>query len=238
MQKQGLYYAKRLILAISLFILGGSYLFVLPVAAQVEQGDINITATVYGPPPTTQAVIVQPLDGTTLETTPLVVQGTCGPDLLVRVFDNNVLAGSIVCATDGTFTMNITLNIGENVLTALNYDIQDQPGPTSPSVTITVTPPPDVIEEDQPVGTIDNDTVVLETENTTPRGTTATDNADVPLFEDTFLEPATKLLDINVLVTPPVKVVFSAVIRVIFVSVLAAPLLWIGLIFWFIFSER
>ena len=110
-------------------------------ATQVNNQSVNVTATVLGPPPTIPAIISSPVNATITELTPLVISGTCGPNLLVKVFNNGQLIGSTTCALDGTFVINTTLDIGINVLTALNYDSLGQSGPVSPAVTITVETP-------------------------------------------------------------------------------------------------
>ena len=71
----------------------------------------------------------------------MVVSGTCGPGLLVKLFNNNQLIGSASCELDGTFRINLSLSVGKNILTALNYDTLDQAGPTSPSVIVLVITP-------------------------------------------------------------------------------------------------
>lgn len=229
-------YAVVLFIAISVV---GSFFAAPLLSAQVEQGDVNVTATVYGPPPTTQAVILLPTNGEVLPTTPLVVQGTCGPDLLVRVFNNGDLAGSIVCSLSGTFTMNITLNIGSNELTALNYDDQDQPGPNSPAVTISVViPPVDPEDPSPPTIIIEEDTIVTDVPGADIPGVTSSEDAPRQfLFNGTFLEPITKLLALDVIVSSTMKVVFDAVLRAIFISIVFAPLLWGAFFVWINFFK-
>ncbi len=107
-------------------------------ATQTKSGSVNITAQVNGPAPATPAVITSPSNKTVSKVTPIVVSGTCGPGLTVKVFNNGELAGTTTCSLSGEFTVNLVLNIGKNVLTALNYDTLDQAGPASPSVSVNV----------------------------------------------------------------------------------------------------
>jgi len=107
-------------------------------ATQTVTRSVTVTATVLGPPPTTPAVITSPSGNITVGVTPLVVSGTCGPGLEVRLTNNGVLVGTTTCALDGTFTINISLNEGTNNLAVLNFDTLNQAGPASAIVTVLV----------------------------------------------------------------------------------------------------
>ena len=224
-------YLNRFVLPVLIGV-AVSFISVVPVNAQiVQQHNVTVTATVYGQPPTTQALILSPVDGITVETTPLVVHGTCESGLLVRVFDNNALAGSIVCTPDGTFTMNITLIMGVNVLSAFNYDFQDQPGPASPTVSITVQQPPSSEEPSQPI--IQNDQVQADEITSFANNTNeSADVSELPLFSGTFIEPITKLFNVEFFVTPGVQTVFTALMNVIFISIILLPFVWLFMIIW------
>ena len=110
------------------------------VSSQSASGNLNVTAIVTGPFPTIPAIIVQPANNSSFTTTALVVRGTCGPGLIVRIYNNNELAGSSACSVDGNFTINITLVAGKNTLSAMNYDAFDQAGPASGEVIVYVDP--------------------------------------------------------------------------------------------------
>ena len=104
--------------------------------------DVNISALVPGPPPTTGATITLPVDGTELPYEPTTqVGGTCAVDTVVVVSSNNSIVGSSACTAAGTFNLLVQLSPGQNILTAKNYDFMDQAGPDTPSVTITLTVP-------------------------------------------------------------------------------------------------
>lgn len=112
-----------------------------PVSAQLTMSDshnVTINAVVPGEAPSTPAIINSPTNGLHVTTTPLVISGTCKPGLMVKVFNNQALAGIGHCESDGTFVINIGLLPGENVLTVLQYDGFDRPGPASSSVTVLV----------------------------------------------------------------------------------------------------
>jgi hypothetical protein len=63
------------------------------------------------------------------------VSGICATDLLVKVFKNNVFAGSVTCK-NGSYSLQIDLFTGENELVARVYDELDQPGPDSNTVNV------------------------------------------------------------------------------------------------------
>lgn len=111
---------------------------IVQAATQTVTKPVTVTATVLGPPPTTPAVITSPSGDITVGVTPLVVSGTCGPGLEVRLTNNGVVVGIATCALDGTFVINISLAEGINNLAVLNYDTLNQAGPSSPSIVVTV----------------------------------------------------------------------------------------------------
>lgn len=105
---------------------------------QTQQGDVSLNVIVTGSPPSIPAVITFPTNGIHVTTTPLVVSGTCQPNLEVRVYNNQALAGTSFCGADGTFIINIGLLVGRNELTVLNYDTLNRPGPASSTITVFV----------------------------------------------------------------------------------------------------
>ena len=91
---------------------------------------------VPGKPPTTAAVIKTPTTGQRFSQTPVVASGTCPKDTLVEIFKNDIFAGSAICTSDGTFSFEIDLLIGQNALIARVYDALNQVGPDSGSVVV------------------------------------------------------------------------------------------------------
>ncbi len=101
----------------------------------VQSGSVGLTGTISAPPPTEGATITVPTNGQSFTEMPVPVRGLCPAGLLVKIFKNNVFAGSVQC-NDGTFEINIDLFTGTNELVARVYDDLDQPGPDSPTVTV------------------------------------------------------------------------------------------------------
>src|SRR5580700_2236124 len=75
-----------------------------PPAVNPQSGSIGLTGTVPGPPPSVAAVILSPSNGTTTNTIPITVSGTCPSGTFVSVQDNNAFAGAVTCQDDGTFS--------------------------------------------------------------------------------------------------------------------------------------
>jgi hypothetical protein len=107
----------------------------LVLSTQTNSGNVSVTLLVSGPAPTIPATILSPTNGN-INTANISVSGTCGPNLLVKIFNNSTFVGSVFCQLNGTFSINITLNAGVNNITALNYDNLNQPGPASPNVSV------------------------------------------------------------------------------------------------------
>ena len=132
---------KRLVLIISFSV--AAFFLVLgaqPASAQdrsdpEQSGSVGLTGTISAPPPTQGATITVPTAGQSFTEVPVPVRGLCPTGLLVKLFKNNVFAGSVQC-DNGTFEMSIDLFTGTNELVARVYDELDQPGPDSPTVTV------------------------------------------------------------------------------------------------------
>lgn len=105
------------------------------VQAATQSDSVGITGTISAPPPTTPATITFPGNNQSFTEVPVRVSGICPTGLLVKVFKNNVFAGSTEC-TNGSYSIQIDLFTGENDLVARVYDSLDQPGPDSNTVRV------------------------------------------------------------------------------------------------------
>ncbi len=121
------------------------FVWVRPAAAitalptpEPKPGSYGVEATKKQPPPIQGATITTPGSGSSFATSPITVNGICPNDLLVQVYNNGVMVGSIVCK-NGSFSLQVSLFSGTNELTALVYDELDQAGPVSNTVTVTYT---------------------------------------------------------------------------------------------------
>lgn len=105
-------------------------------------GSYSVFAVVPAPKVTTAPVITSPSNGQSFTTNPVTVAGTCPANTLVKVFKNGILAGSVVCAANRQFSLPIDLVIGTNALTATAFNVNDESGPTSNVVNVTLNAPP------------------------------------------------------------------------------------------------
>ncbi|MDQ2973340.1 MAG: PKD domain-containing protein [bacterium] len=110
------------------------------VRAANEQGSVGLSGTIPSDPPTTGATITVPSNGQSFSTIPVRAGGLCPAGLLVKIFKNNIFAGSQQC-TNGSFSIDIDLFTGQNELVARVYDDLDQPGPDSNAVTVNFNDP-------------------------------------------------------------------------------------------------
>jgi hypothetical protein len=125
---------------LALILVGSS----LPHAASAitQIPDPSPTASSYGfeatkpqPPPTTTATIATPNNGASYSTSPVTVTGLCTQGLVVQVYDNGVLVGSVNCAS-GSFSLQVTLFTGDNDIDAIQYDNLNQASPDSNHITV------------------------------------------------------------------------------------------------------
>lgn len=106
-----------------------------PMPENPQSGSTGLQGKISSPPPTSGATISLPRDGSSFTTLPVTVSGICPNDLLVKVFKNNVFAGSVQCK-GGSFSILIDLFNGRNELTAKVYDALDQAGPDTNTVVV------------------------------------------------------------------------------------------------------
>ena len=125
------------LLALFAYIRPASALTPLP-NPDPKPGSFGLEATKTQPPPKQGASITTPGNGTSFSASPITVNGICPNDLLVQVYDNGVMVGSVMCK-NGSFSLEVSLFAGTNELSALVYDELDQAGPPSNIVTVTYT---------------------------------------------------------------------------------------------------
>ncbi len=97
---------------------------------------ISVTGVMPAAPPTTAAVIISPVNGQHFSATPVTVTGTCPKNTLVELFKTDIFAGSTPCTSEGTFSVDIDLLVGSNILIARVYDDLNQAGPDSNVVSV------------------------------------------------------------------------------------------------------
>lgn len=103
-----------------------------------QPGSYGLEATKVQAPPTQGATITTPGNGGSFSTSPITVNGICPTGLLVQVYDNSVMVGSVMCV-NGSFTMQVSLFAGTNELSVSVFDELDQAGPTSAVTTVNYT---------------------------------------------------------------------------------------------------
>jgi hypothetical protein len=105
-------------------------------AVNPQTGSVGLSGTVRGPAPSTSAVIVSPRTGSRTSSIPITVSGTCPTQTFVSITKNGVFAGATPCLDDGTFSLQIDLFEGANVLVAEVFDALGQSGPNSAPVNV------------------------------------------------------------------------------------------------------
>lgn len=127
-----------------LLIAAGIILFLslasLEAAGITKNGQINVTFTVPGAPPTTGAVIESPLTKSKVKQSLITVTGTCPSGNIVAIYNNGQSASSTVCLTDNSFQTTVQLKVGINTLQAQNYDALNQPGPSTDQIEVVFEP--------------------------------------------------------------------------------------------------
>lgn len=107
-----------------------------PALAAQSPGDVTIQATVLGQAPSQSPIIETPVSGTTFQQKQTEIKGTCIASLVVKVFRNDIFAGSALCQPDNTFSLQIDLIENKNDLVVRQYDLLSQPSPPSDAVQV------------------------------------------------------------------------------------------------------
>lgn len=122
-----------LLLCIGIFIACWTY--------RAAADSYSLTAEVHAPPLGEGAVITSPTNGEVFTQSPITVMGSCPTGSYVNLSRNGTFSGVAFCSSDNTFQIQTDLFSEENVLVAQDYNTTNDPGPTTPSVTVTYNPP-------------------------------------------------------------------------------------------------
>ena len=97
------------LLALFAFVQPTSALNPLPEPSP-KPGSIGLEATKTQPPPTQGATITTPGSGSSFANSPITVNGICPNGLLVQVYNNGVMVGSVMCA-GGSFSIQSKVHL-------------------------------------------------------------------------------------------------------------------------------
>lgn len=124
---------------LALLLVGGKATAInqLPIP-EPKPGSYGVGAIKEQAPPTQPATITTPGNGSSFANSPITVSGICPNGLLVQVYNNGVMVGSVMC-NNGSFSLQVSLFAGLNELSAIVFDDLEQAGPASNVVTVTYT---------------------------------------------------------------------------------------------------
>jgi len=135
-KRQGIALAVLLIVAAPIMLVSSvQAITAIPVPTPAT-GTYGLEATKKQAPPATPPTISTPGSGGSYGTSPITVSGVCITGLIIQVYNNGVLAGSVMCA-NGSFTIQVSLFSGQNDLTAIQFDDLDQASPVSNMISVT-----------------------------------------------------------------------------------------------------
>ena len=127
-------------------------------SAVTQSGTVSIGMIVPGPAPTVGAEITSPINGVVIkDESNIDISGTCPKDTFVVITDNKTPVGSIMCSDAGIFKVKIQLFIGDNDISALNYDNLNQAGPVTSSINVVLkkTDVPPVVTPTDPITVVE-----------------------------------------------------------------------------------
>ncbi len=100
----------------------------------------TVSARINAPPLSDGATITSPLQNSTSTVSDISVSGICPDNSYVKLYDNGLFSGVAICSSN-TFQISISLFAGSNILQAQDFNITDQAGPVTASVTVYFTAP-------------------------------------------------------------------------------------------------
>lgn len=105
----------------------------------VRADNYTVTASVPAPLPTTPSTIDSPLSNSEVVKSAITVLGKCqilNPAVIVSIYNNGQPAGSTSCSVSGSYSIEITLAQGVNLLVAKTFSITNDEGPASIPVSV------------------------------------------------------------------------------------------------------
>lgn len=114
-----------------------SFSFLRPAQAVVnpQNGGVGVEGKISAPAPTVAPTISSPRSGQSFTNLPITVTGICQSNLLIKLFKNNVFAGSALCQNNN-YSIVTDLFSGANDLVVRAYDDLDQASPDSNVVSL------------------------------------------------------------------------------------------------------
>lgn len=138
-----------------------------------RSGQVNVSLTVPGSPPSIGASILTPAKKTKMKKSLATVTGICPSGTIAAVYNNGLFASSTACTAQDTFQTTIQLQRGANIVQAQNYDALNQPGPATETVEIALEPEEDPIPASVNTG---SDITPVPSLPTSPAPTPPTEN--------------------------------------------------------------
>ena len=105
-----------------------------------DGGEYVVNAVVAAEALQTAATITDPATNTTVDQQLLTVRGTCPANSYVTLVQNGVEVGMGLCQSDQTWSVQISLSLGANILKPQAYNVTNHAGPASSSVTVNYVP--------------------------------------------------------------------------------------------------
>lgn len=125
----------------TVFVLLCTGVFIANWTFRAAADSITVTAKVSAAPLGSGATINGPLDGAILTSTPIKVFGTCPSDSYIVLHRNATMSGMALCTVGNTYEIQTSLFPDANVLNVQAYNLTDDPGPSTPDITVTYNPP-------------------------------------------------------------------------------------------------
>ncbi len=126
-----------IVLLVGVFLAGLTVSSFASASPPPQASSVSLSGVMPGKPPATAATINFPTNQQVFQNTPVTVSGSCPSSTLVEIYKNDIFAGSTPCNANGSYSVQIDLLYGQNSLTAVDYNVLNQAGPSSAAVNVT-----------------------------------------------------------------------------------------------------
>ena len=134
------FHKKIMLHPFSMFLILCMVVFIVDWTFRVAADSYTVTAQVLAPVLDEGATITSLTDNETVTSAPITISGTCPANSYVNLYINNLFAGADYCINQ-VFTIQTDLYVGENTITAKDFNVTDAQGPTTPSYNVTLAVP-------------------------------------------------------------------------------------------------
>ncbi len=139
-KKNRLFHHRIVLHPLTVFLLLCTGVLIMSWTYRAAADTYIVTGKVAAPALVDAATISAPTNGANFSASQTVVEGTCPVSSYVVLHRNAAISGMALCAANGTYQIQTSLYPNSNILKVQDFNLTDDPGPSTPEVTVTYSP--------------------------------------------------------------------------------------------------